>query len=122
MSVVSEWHPPRPHCLPGCNRLDGHDGRDPGACMGADGEVLKPGPLDLEHRHPDIPVAVPLRNEGIQVYDMVLPRWPDLPPWAPFRDRLPRASKCYRLAGRWFTSNRAAGAPDPPPPAGRTLR
>ena len=25
--------PPRPHCLPGCDRLDGHDGRDPGACM-----------------------------------------------------------------------------------------
>jgi hypothetical protein len=23
----------RPYCLPGCDRLDGHDGRDPGACM-----------------------------------------------------------------------------------------
>ena len=23
----------RPHCLPGCDRLDGHDGRDIGACM-----------------------------------------------------------------------------------------
>jgi len=29
----------REHCLPGCDRLDGHDGRDPGACM-RDGEVL----------------------------------------------------------------------------------
>ena len=31
--------PPRPHCLPGCDRLDGHDGRDEGACMHA-GVVL----------------------------------------------------------------------------------
>ena len=29
--------PLRPYCLPGCDRLDGHDGRDPGACM-RDGE------------------------------------------------------------------------------------
>lgn len=61
MSVVSEWHPPRPYCLPGCDRLDGHDGRDAGACMTA-GEVLTPGPLDLVHRHPDIPVVIPMRN------------------------------------------------------------
>jgi len=27
-----------------------------------DGEVLKPGPLDLVHRHPDIPVMVPRRG------------------------------------------------------------
>ena len=33
---------PRQHCLPGCNRVDGHDGRDEGACM-RDGAVLKPG-------------------------------------------------------------------------------
>lgn len=32
---------PRPYCLPGCDRLDGHDGRDPGACM-RDGTVLSP--------------------------------------------------------------------------------
>ncbi len=32
-------NPGRPHCLPGCGRLDGHDGRDPGACM-KDGAVL----------------------------------------------------------------------------------
>lgn len=30
----------RPHCLPGCKRIDGHDGRDLGACLGADGEML----------------------------------------------------------------------------------
>jgi len=99
MSTVSEWHPPRPHCLPGCNRLDGHDGRDPGACMG-EGGVLKPGPLDLVHRHPDIPVAIPLRNEhsGVLVYDMVLPKWPEAAEyWTPFRDRIPRAAKCYPL-------------------------
>ena len=24
----------RPYCLPGCERIDGHDGRDPEACMG----------------------------------------------------------------------------------------
>jgi len=34
---------PRRNCLPGCKRLDGHDGRDEGACMG-DGGVLNPGP------------------------------------------------------------------------------
>ena len=50
-----------PYCLPRCNRLDGHDGRHAGACM-LDGEVLKPGPLDLVHRHPDIPVMVPRRG------------------------------------------------------------
>ena len=50
----------RPHCLPGCDRLDGHDGRDAGACM-AGGTVLVPGPLDLVHRHPDIPVYTPQR-------------------------------------------------------------
>jgi hypothetical protein len=51
----------RPYCLPGCDRLDGHDGRDAGACM-RDGKVLEPGPLDLVHRHPRIPVNVPIRN------------------------------------------------------------
>ncbi len=34
---------PRANCLPGCKRLDGHDGRDEGACMGDEG-VLNPGP------------------------------------------------------------------------------
>jgi hypothetical protein len=33
---------PRSNCLPGCNRLDGHDGRDQGACM-RDGTVMDPG-------------------------------------------------------------------------------
>ena len=32
---------PRPTCLPGCNRIDGHDGRDEDACM-RDGAPLKP--------------------------------------------------------------------------------
>ena len=36
-----EWIPPRPHCLPGCDRLDGHDGRDDGACMGPGGVILR---------------------------------------------------------------------------------
>ena len=31
----------RSYCLPGCDRLDGHDRRDPGACMRA-GTVLSP--------------------------------------------------------------------------------
>jgi hypothetical protein len=81
----------RPHCLPGCDRLDGHDGRDFGVCM-RDGHALCRycggplstgshyrehgrmyengpvedkscgGPLDLTHRHPDIPVNVPVRK------------------------------------------------------------
>jgi hypothetical protein len=62
--------------------------------MGEGGEVLKPGPLDLVHRHPDIPVNVPLRNAGG-------PQWQELP-----RQELRfylycdwRASGCYRLAG-----------------------
>ena len=33
---------PLRRCLPGCNRADGHDGRDEGACM-RDGAVLEPG-------------------------------------------------------------------------------
>lgn len=57
-----EWIPVHPHCLPGCKRLDGHDGREAGACAGEGGKVLKPGPLDLVHRHPDIPVHVPQRG------------------------------------------------------------
>jgi hypothetical protein len=103
------------HCLPGCDRLDGHDGRDAGACMGAGGGVLYPGPLDLEHRHPDIPVNVPARRvpgepgvcegaigplaqTGVFIYDMVPPKWPDdAVPWTPYRNRLPRASQCYSL-------------------------
>lgn len=43
-----EWIPDRQHCLPDCNRLDGHDGRDAGACM-KDGIVLV-----SEYRHPGI--------------------------------------------------------------------
>jgi hypothetical protein len=97
VSIVSEWHPPRPYCLPGCRWLDGHDGREPGTCMG-EGGVLKPGPLDLVHRHPDIPVNVPVRNTGIAMYDAVLPKWPRGELWTPFRDRIPRAAGCYRMA------------------------
>jgi hypothetical protein len=37
----AEMIPDRPFCLPGCNRLDGHDGRDYGACM-KDGKPLCP--------------------------------------------------------------------------------
>jgi hypothetical protein len=33
----------REFCLPGCDRLDGHDGRDAGACVRDDGTVLMPG-------------------------------------------------------------------------------
>lgn len=72
---MSESIPERPYCLPGCDRFDGHDGRDAGACMGPGGEVLKPGPLDLVHRHPDIPVHVPVR--GVWTYDGPLGFPPD---------------------------------------------
>jgi len=55
--------PDRPHCLPGCNRLDGHDGHDTGACM-MDGRVLYPGPpsgMEI----PDFPGLVAhLRSRG----------------------------------------------------------
>ena len=48
------------------------------------------------------PVNVPVRNAhaGVVVYDMVLPKWPDPPAdwWTPFRGRIPRATKCYRMA------------------------
>ena len=87
-------------CLDGCDRIDIH----PGGTCEREGKPLTPGPLDLVHRHPDIPVAVPVRNliglpdGAVLTYDMVLPRWPyDAFPWTPFRDRLPRASACYRL-------------------------
>lgn len=47
------------------------------------------------------PVNVPLRNPhaGVIAYDMVLPKWPRGELWTPFRDRIPRAAKCYRMAG-----------------------
>ena len=81
-------------CLDGCNRIDIHAG---GTCE-RDGQPLTPGPLDLIHQHPDIPVFTPVRNTGILLYDMVLPKWPyDAFPWVPFRNNLPRASACYRL-------------------------
>lgn len=44
----------------------------------------------------------PLIRQGdagaVEMYDAVLPEWPKPAPWAPFRDRIPRASHCYRLA------------------------
>lgn len=55
MSSEEEQPPARPWCLPGCERIDGHDGRDSGACTGEGGVVLTPGPLDLVHRHPGYP-------------------------------------------------------------------
>lgn len=90
----------RPWCLPGCDRLDSHDGRDAGACM-QDGEVLKPGPLDLVHRHPDIAVNVPLRDNSIRAYDAVPLWWPDgMFVWTPFRNVFARwhsGKTCYTL-------------------------
>jgi hypothetical protein len=47
-----EWIPARPHCLPGCERLDGHDGRDPGACM-KDGAELAPEQVTIPRWHLD---------------------------------------------------------------------
>lgn len=88
------------YCLPGCNRHGPHDGREAGECT-RDGEMLKPGPLDLVHRHPDVPVNVPVRNKGIEVFDMVLPESYTGPFWAPFRDgglTSPLPAKCYRMA------------------------
>ena len=92
MSIVSEWHPPRPHCLPGCNRLDGHDGRDDGACMGPGSEVLRgvytyDGPLGFP---PDTFVVY---NAG---------PFPEVPAftWTPFRNVFPRwhsGKVCYTL-------------------------
>lgn len=42
-------------------------------------------------------VPVPVRNAGVLAYDMVLPKWPEpSDTWTPFRDRIPRASRCYR--------------------------
>lgn len=40
-----------------------------------------------------------LAQTGVLLYDMVLPAWPgDAAPWAPFRNRIPRATKCYAMA------------------------
>lgn len=94
------------NCLPGCNRADDHDGRDAGACK-VNGIVLTPGPLDLVHRHPDIPVYTPVRSEvaeaiagtirevlsvpatGILAYDLEPPsRPPPAAEFSPLRDAL----------------------------------
>lgn len=93
----------RPWCLPGCNRLDGHDGRDAGACMGWDVGVLTPGPLDLVHRHPDIPVPIPVRNviAGV-LLRAALDSVPSRPAWSPLLGLgdapLDWPAGCYRLA------------------------
>ena len=49
---------------------------------------------------PDTPTC---SCKDILVYDMVLPKWPyEEVVWTPFRDRIPRATRCYRLAsGAW---------------------
>lgn len=61
------------------------------------GGVLKPGPLDLVHRHPDIAVNVPLRNTGVRVYDAKPLRWPDsMFVRTPMRNAFRRAD-CYTL-------------------------
>jgi len=60
-----------------------------------------------DHHRP--PVCAPvIQGEGliswpdrsVMTYDVVLPEWrgPSAEYWTPFRDRLPRASKCYSLA------------------------
>jgi len=84
-------------CLDGCDRIDIHAG---GTCK-RDGQPLTPGPLDLIHQHPDIPVFTPVRNTGILLYDLVLPKWPeDVEWWTPFRNVFPRwhsGKVCYPL-------------------------
>lgn len=46
------------------------------------------------------PVRIPMRNEhaGVVTYDMVLPKWPQGELWTPFRNRIPRATSCYRIS------------------------
>lgn len=44
----------RPFCRTGCDRLDGHDGRDAGVCT-RDGEVLEPGPPRDDRSAPGLP-------------------------------------------------------------------
>ena len=109
---MSSAMPDRPYCLPGCNRLDGHDGTNVGACMSG-GRVLYPGPLDLEHRPPDAPAPAPA-PPGLFAYDLAPGcEHPPLSPgeswtcpacgWVwigqtPLRNLIPRARSCYRLA------------------------
>jgi hypothetical protein len=48
-----EWIPDRPYCIPGCDRLDGHDGHDFGACM-RNGKALCrycSAPLSIGHHY-----------------------------------------------------------------------
>jgi hypothetical protein len=89
--------------LPGCDRTGEHDGREAGACRRQDA-ALVPGPLDLIHRHPDIPVNVPVRNvlgvpvgdmpasgvTGIVGYDLEMPGFRH-PPLTPVRTPYPAA-------------------------------
>ena len=83
--------------MDGCNRIDIH----PGGTCERDGQPLTPGPLDLVHPHPDIPVFTPVRNTVILLYDVVLPTWPDdAAPWTPFRNVFARwhsGKVCYTL-------------------------
>ena len=65
----------RPHCLPGCDRLDGHDGRDPGACM-KDGAELAPEQVTITRYELDRLLAVATLYEAAFTPDelMTLPQ------------------------------------------------
>jgi hypothetical protein len=92
-------------CLPGCDRLGHVPGQHTGSCTRR-GSVLLPGPLDLVHQHPDIPVHTPVRDTvgavlaqamrdelGIIAYDLQPPDPADLPrtpAYSPFRRHMER--------------------------------
>ncbi len=77
-------NPACPYCLPGCDRLDGHDGRDPGACMGGGAVLLAVSPVPGE---PGVYVSdsFPARA-GVVAYDLVPPAVSPMVTVRPFRD------------------------------------
>lgn len=80
----------RENCLPGCIRIDGHSGRDPGACMDSNGVIQSIIPYDLAPA-----AAYPVKQAQ------------------PFRNAFPRAAnwtapdgqvRAQNRAGRWVPS------------------
>ncbi len=68
---MSELPFPREHCLPGCDRLDGHDGRDAGACMRG-GAVLNV-PLTRENRYRRLSLGIVSDgDDGSRIMELVL--------------------------------------------------
>lgn len=103
--ALSSGHPGYCNCACGCGGCTGCGCPDGCACgrVTKDDAPLVPGPLDLLHRHPDIPVPVPVRNvigavlsRAVRDQAALLSERPAYSPWSGSRNPPPHPSACYR--------------------------